>query len=91
MLAEELFTLCCRRAVPGAVLTVECGVAPDGGSVNLRVTGPFLGRNPLRADRESSPEGQSAQFIEEHAEYTRFQAGSTEDRDTVTVVCFLTE
>ena len=91
VLAEELFALCCRSASPGAALTVECGVAPDGESVNLRVTGPFQGKNPLRAEDESTPSGQSAEFIEEHAEYTRFKAGDTEDRDVVTVVCFLTQ
>ncbi|MBQ9346498.1 MAG: SpoIIE family protein phosphatase [Oscillibacter sp.] len=91
VLAEELFTLCCRKASPEGVLTVECGVAPDGESVNLRITGPFQGRNPLRADQENTIDGQSAEFIQEHAEFTRFKKGDTEDRDTVTVVCFLTQ
>ena len=89
VLAEELFTLCCRRTTPDAILTVECGVAPDGETVNIRITGPFQGRNPLRDTRENTPDGQSAEFIGEHAEYTRFKAGEADGRDTVTVVCFL--
>ena len=91
VLAEELFTLCCRKASPEGMLTVECGVAPDGESVNIRMTGPFQGRNPLRADQENSIDGQSAEFVQEHAEFTRFKKGDTEDRDTVTAVCFLTQ
>ena len=66
-------------------------MAPDGGSVTIRITGPFQGQDPLRAEREGTPGGQSAAFIEEHAEYTQFKAGTGERGDTVAVACFLTQ
>ena len=65
--------------------------APDGGSVNIRISGSFHGRNPLLTAQENTPDGQSAIFIKEHAEYTDFKAGKEQERDTVVMVCFLTQ
>lgn len=87
VLGEELFSICCRCAEQGSIVTVECGVAPDGESINLRMSGQFGGKNPLVPEETDSPSSQAAEYIDSHADFTSFK--SKKGVDTVTLVCFL--
>lgn len=87
VLVDELFALCCRRCEKGGSVMVECGIAPDGQTVTVRMSAPLQGMNPLEAD--DAPAASAAAFIEERAEYLTFKPG--EGRDTLTAVCFLGE
>lgn len=85
VLADEMFSLCCRKAVQGSLVTVECGVAPDGQSVTLRFVAQLQGFDPLAAEGDD-PAGQAASFINEHVDYATFK--SNPEGDVVTLVCF---
>lgn len=85
VLVDELFALCCRGCKQGGSVIVECGIAPDGQTVTVRMSAPLGGVNPL--DEEDSPTANAVTFIEDRAEYLTFKAG--EDRDLLTAVCFL--
>ena len=86
VLVDEMFALCCRKCGEGASVMVECGIAPDGQSVTVRMSAPLNGIDPLE-----EPEGEvadaAAAFIQDQAEYLTFKPG--EERDTLTAVCFL--
>ena len=86
VLVDEMFALCCRKCGEGASVMVECGIAPDGQSVTVRMSAPLYGADPLE-----EPEGEvadaAAAFIQDQAEYLTFKPG--EERDTLTAVCFL--
>lgn len=87
VLVDELFALCCRSCEKVGSVTVECGIAPDGQTVTVRMSAPLKGVNPLKS--EGAPTANAVAFIEDQAEYLTFKAG--EERDTLTAVCFLGE
>ncbi len=86
VIVEEVFALCCRKAEPESRVMVECGVAPDGQMVNIRVTAMLGGVNPIETAGEGMS-GNAADFIQENADFITFKPG--EERDTITLVCFL--
>lgn len=88
LLVDELFALCCRRSAPGSVVTTECGIAPDGMSVTIRMLAATGGADPLTASNDEPAEN-ALSFIRSQADYLTFKAGP--ERDTITMVCFLTE
>ena len=85
VMAEELFTLCCRRCRKGSSMTLSCSMAPDTKSFTLRLQAPFGGKNPLESS-EPGPDAQAADYITRQAEYVDYQAGNP--NDTLTVVWF---
>ena len=85
VLTDELFTLCCRSLENGEEIMVECGVAPDAGSVTIRMSGPFHGRDPLSEDQDALF-GPAADYIRNQGEYVSFDPGG--ERDAISVVCF---
>ena len=87
VVVDELFALCCRGCAPGGTVMVECGIAPDGETVTVRMSAPLQGVNPLEAS--DPPAANAAAFVEDQAEYLTFKPG--EERDTLTAVCFLGE
>lgn len=84
VMAEELFTLCCRYSV-GPVRT-ECAVTPNGDSVNIRMSADMGGRNPLESADDMAAES-AADFIFSNADYTQFQSENGED--SITMACFM--
>ena len=86
VLVDELFALCCRRSAPGSLVNTECGVAPDGQSVTIRMAAATGGVNPLDSGGDEASEN-AASFIQSQAYYVTFKAG--QERDTITMVCFL--
>jgi len=86
VLMDEVFSLCCRRAEPDSRVMVECGVAPDGLMANLRVTARLNGVDPMEVEGDGLSEN-AAEFIRDNADYVTFKPG--EERDTITIVCFL--
>ena len=88
VMVDELFALCCRKCKEGGMVTVECGIAPDGQSVTVRMSAPLQGVNPVE-DVQEGTEASAVEFIEDQTEYLIFKKG--EEQDTVTAVCFLEE
>ena len=86
VLVDELFALCCRRAAPDSLVNTECGIAPDGQSVTIRMAAATGGTDPLTAQGDEAAENAAA-FIRSQAYYVTFKAG--QERDIVTMVCFL--
>lgn len=87
VIVDEMFALCCRRAVREDTIMVECGVAPDAQMVNIRITAVLGGVSPLEAPAER-PAEEAIQFVQNNADFIAFNAGEGE-RDTLTIVCFL--
>ena len=87
VIVDEMFALCCRRAVREDTIMVECGVAPDAQMVNIRITAVLGGVSPLEAPAEK-PAEEAIQFVQNNADFITFNAGEGE-RDTLSVVCFL--
>lgn len=88
VIVDEMFALCCRRAVREDTIMVECGVAPDAQMVNIRITAVLGGVSPLEAPAEK-PAEEAIQFVQNNADFVTFNAGEGK-RDTLTIVCFLT-
>ena len=86
VLVDELFALCCRHCAPDSLVNTECGIAPDGQSVTIRMSMATSGRNPLETGGDE-PGGNAVEFIRSQADYVAFKEGP--ERDTVTMVCFL--
>lgn len=85
VLAEELFTLACRRVRPGGTVELECGVAPDGESVTLRMAAPLGGVNPVESAKDPAERG-AADFIREESDLLSFTPEG--ERDVLTIVRF---
>ncbi len=86
VVVDEVFALCCRKAAKDSHIMVECGVAPDAQMVNIRVTAVLGGVDPMKPENIETEEN-AVDFIRDNAEYITFKAG--EERDTITIVCFL--
>lgn len=86
VLVDEVFALCCRNAMQGSSIMVECGVAPDAQMVNIRMTAILGGINPLE-QKKDSPAQSAVDFVQQNTDYITFQSG--EEQDTITMVCFL--
>lgn len=85
VLAEEVFTLCCRKCAKGGSISLSCAVSPDTESATLRLRAPFGGKNPLDPT-ESGPDGQAAEYITNQAEFVQFKADDSDD--TLMIVWF---
>lgn len=86
VVVDEVFALCCHKAVPDTRVMVECGVAPDAQMVNIRVAAALRGVDPIEGEHTGNVENAIA-FIRENADYITFTSGN--ERDTITIVCFL--
>ncbi|MBR3570731.1 MAG: serine/threonine-protein phosphatase [Oscillibacter sp.] len=84
VMTEELFALCCRYS--NGLIRTECAVAPNGDSVNIRMSADMGGRNPLENTDDMTAEN-AAEFIFAHADYTQFQ--SEDGEDSVSMACFM--
>ena len=82
VLADELFTLCCRRSTGDGRFMAECAVPPGEGLAVVRIRGDLGGEDPL--ERLSGEAVWAADFIRGHADRVFFEHGETVD--TVTVV-----
>ncbi len=85
VLVDEMFALCCRTAKGQGAVTTECGIAPDGQSVTIRMSAALGGVDPTEAGGDLSD--RALEFIHSQVDYLTFKAG--EERDTITAVCFL--
>ena len=85
VVVDELFALCCRRVREGSAIALECGAAPDGQSVTLRMSAQLGGIDPMN-DAQGKVEESAVEFIQDQVDYITFNPGS--DRDTLTAVCF---
>ena len=86
VLVDELFALCCRRGQPGSTIIIECGIAPDGQSVTIRMSAATGGADPLEPGGDEAVES-AVEFLRSKADYVTFKPG--QERDTVAMVCFL--
>lgn len=82
VLADEVFTLCCRCAPQDSHIMTECAVPPAEDLLILRFRGDFGGINPLE-HLEAAAEN-AAVFIRTHCDQLLFE--HTAFVDTVTVV-----
>lgn len=83
VLADELFTLCCRRTEPDSRIMAECAIPPGEGLAVLRIKGNFGGNSPLeRLDGESAE--YASQFLQKNCDRIFFESDGF--LDTVTAV-----
>lgn len=85
VVADEMFALCCRRVVKGTTLITECGSAPDGESVTIRMTGAMNGVDPIQ-NAQGDTEESAVDFIRNQVDYITFKHG--QGRDSLMAVCF---
>ena len=82
LLADELFTLCCRSCVSETDVKIECAILPEEKTLHLRMFAPMGGRDPLQAGRDSAG-GTAAEYIRSHTKRAAFEAGI--DRDLLEI------
>lgn len=83
VLADEVFSLCCRRRTEGLV-TVECEVNSDACEVRLRLKSFFAGADPL--DVRGGTDTQDAlDFIRRSTREISFRKGELQDELTVVI------
>ena len=83
VLADELFTLCCRHADSDSHMMAECAIPKGDAQAILRLKGSFRGCNPLENPQEEAVK-HAAEFITGNCDRVLFE--SDETMDTVTVV-----
>ena len=83
VLADELFTLCCRRAPRDGRIMAECAMPPGEDLIIFRLRGDFGGISPLEQLEEETAQ-HAAAFVTTHCERTLFE--HTESVDTMMVV-----
>ena len=83
VLADEVFSLCCRRRTEGLV-TVECEVGGDASEVTLRLKSFFAGADPLDVRGGTDTEDALA-FIRRSAREISFRKGELQDDLTVVI------
>lgn len=83
VLADELFTLCCRRADSDSRLMAECAIPQGEGQAILRLKGGFGGHSPLEEIQDEASK-HAAEFIVQNCSRVLFESDGT--MDTVTVV-----
>ena len=87
VLADELFTLCRRRAPGDGRIMAECAMPPGEALAVLRFRGDFGGISPMEGLEEGAAE-HAAAFITAHCDRILFE--HTESVDTITAVKRLT-
>ena len=87
VLADELFTLCRRRAPGDSRIMAECAMPPGEALAVLRFRGDFGGISPMEGLEEGAAE-HAAAFITAHCDRILFE--HTESVDTITAVKRLT-
>ncbi|MCD7886166.1 MAG: SpoIIE family protein phosphatase [Clostridiales bacterium] len=80
---DELFTLCCRQAVPGSRFMAECAIPSGEGLVVLRLKGDMQGKDPLKY-ADGTADAYAADFIRTKCD--RVLIEHDDGMDTVTVV-----
>jgi hypothetical protein len=83
LLADELFTLCCRVCKAGTDIKVECGILPEENTFHLRMFAPMGGKSPLEGEGSASDRN-AVEYIRSHTERVAFQSGI--DRDMVEII-----
>lgn len=85
VVADEMFALCCRRLPDYAHITTECGLAPDGQSVTIRISAPLGGTDPMENAADEVDQS-SIDFISAQTDFISFKPGA--ERDSLVAVCF---
>ena len=82
VIAEELFSLCCRRSQSGARVTARCEVPPNRPLLRLIFTGELGGTDPF-ADEKDTAAASAAVFIRKVANSLDY--AQTDGEETITV------
>ena len=83
LLADELFTLCCRACVAETDIKVECAVKPEENALHLRMFAPMGGNDPLSVSGDASG-GSAANYIRTQTKRAAFEAGI--ERDMIEII-----
>ena len=83
LLAEELFTLCCRVCKENADIKIECAIRQEEHVLQLRMFAPMGGQDPLYSGN-SEADGNASNYIRTHTRRAVFEAGI--ERDMVEIV-----
>ena len=78
VLADELFALCCRYCRQDRSIRTECEIDAKEGRVELRMSAPMNGINPLEETGNLASQTAS-EFILTQAKEVRFSKGQTQD------------
>ena len=85
LLADELFSLCCRACTKEADIKIECAIQPEENTVHLRMFAPMGGADPLYSSDNAA--GNAANYICTHTLRASFEAGI--ERDMIEIVSAL--
>ena len=88
VLADELFTLCCRQTEPDSHMMAECAILPEESLAILRLKGDLGGRDPLQEAGEGATRD-AVEFLNRNSEQVLFERSNS--MDIVTVVQRLRE
>lgn len=83
LLADELFTLCCRVCEKDADVKVECAIKPEDNVLHLRMFAPMGGSDPLNVNGDASG-GSAANYIRTHTKRASFESGI--ERDMIEII-----
>ena len=83
LLADELFSLCCRVCEAEADIKVECAIRQEENTIQLRMFAPMGGRDPLYSG-QSEADGNAANYIRTHTRRASFESGI--ERDMIEIV-----
>ena len=78
LLADEMFTLCCRACGTDTDVKIECAIKPEENILHLRMFAPMGGKDPLDLGGDDSG-GAAANYIRTHTKRASFEAGVGRD------------
>lgn len=78
LLADEMFTLCCRACGADTDVKIECAIKPEENILHLRMFAPMDGKDPLDIGGDASG-GAAANYIRTHTKRAAFEAGVGRD------------
>ena len=78
LLADEMFTLCCRACGTETDVKIECAIKPEEGILHLRMFAPMGGKDPLDIGNDAAG-GVAANYIRTHTKRATFEAGVGRD------------
>ena len=77
LLADELFSLCCRSCEDDARVKVECAIKSEENTVHLRMFAPMGGNDPLKSSDDACMHAVS--YIQSHTKRMAFESGIGRD------------
>ena len=78
LLADELFSLCCRSCEAETDVKIECAIKPEENILHLRMFAPMGGKDPFDIGGDASG-GAAANYICTHTKRATFEAGVGRD------------